>query len=120
MKLFFKKYHVPLLLLLGIISLASFMVQLTENYHQKRVKYIQEHPETQWKDGEMITVYKNDEAVLTTPCGQCVFANTDSKNTMSIEWSKSCGFGQADEVTTIPMETGKIYRAKRSPCKIKP
>ena len=120
MKLFFKKYHVPLLLLLGIISFASFMVQITEKHHEKRVKYIREHPETQWKDGEMITVYKNDEAVLTTPCGQCVFANTDSKNTMRIEWSKSCGFGQPDEETTIPMETGKIYRAKRSACKIKP
>lgn len=120
MKEFFRKYHVPVLLLMGIIAFPSFMVQLTEKYHQKREKYLSEHPEVKWKDGEMITVYKNDEVVLTTSCGQCVFANTDSKNLMRIEWHKECGFGQADEVTTIPMETGTIYRAKKEHCKIKP
>jgi len=120
MKEFFRKYHVPVLLLIGIIAFASFMVQVTEKHHQKREKYIREHPEVLWKDGEKITVYKNDQVVLTTPCGSCVFADTESKNVMRIEWHKECGFGQADEVTTIPMETGTIYRAKKEPCKIKP
>ena len=119
MKEFFRKYHVPVLLLMGIIAFASFMVQMTENYHQKRVKYIKEHPESKWKDGEMITVYQNDRPVLKTPCGSCVFADTESKNVMRIEWHKECGFGTADEVTTIPMEIGIIYRAKKEPCKIK-
>lgn len=119
MKEFFRKYHVPLLILMGAIMFAALAAKVAGDLHEKREKYIMEHPETRWKDGEKITVYKNDKAILTTSCGQCVFATTDSKNTMRVEWHKECSFGSADEVTTIPMETGTIYRAKKEPCKIK-
>ena len=119
MKNFFKKYY-GLFFLAAAIGAVALMVQVADRLHEHREKYLTAHPETKWKDGEMITVYQNDQAVLTTPCGSCVFANTDSKDVMRIEWHKECGFGTADEVTTIPMEIGIIYRAKKEPCKIKP
>lgn len=118
MKMFFKKYY-GLFFLAAAIVMVAVIVQVGDAIRERREKYLREHPESKWKDGMMITVYKNDEAVLTTPCGSCVFTNTDSKNMMRIEWHRECGFGQADEVTTIPMETGIIYRAKKEPCKIK-
>lgn len=118
MKMFFKKYY-GLFFLAAAIGMVAILVQVAEALQERHQKYIKAHPEIKWKDGEIITVFKNDEAVLTTPCGQCVFVSTDSKNVMRIEWHKSCGFGTADEVTTIPMETGTIYRAKKEPCKIK-
>lgn len=119
MKMFFKKYY-GLFFLAAAIGMVAVMVQVGEAIRVKHEKYLREHPEIKWKDGETITVYKNDEVVLTTPCGSCVFADTDNKNMMRIEWHRECGFGQADEVTTIPMETGTIYRTKKVPCKIKP
>lgn len=119
LKMLFKKYY-GLFFLLAAIGMVAVMVQVADAIRLKHEKYLREHPEIKWKDGESITVYKNDEVVLTTPCGSCVFADTDNKNMMRIEWHRECGFGQADEVTTIPMETGTIYRAKKVPCKIKP
>ena len=119
MKMFFGKYYLHFVILLAAIGFVTLTAKACDDYHEKRAKYLSEHPETQWKNGEMITVYQNDRPVLKTPCGSCVFADTESKNVMRIEWHKECGFGQADEVTTIPMETGTIYRAKKEPCKIK-
>lgn len=118
MKMFFKKYY-GLFFLAAAIGMVAVIIQVGEALDVRREKYLKAHPDVKWKDGEMITVYKNDQAVLTTPCGSCVFASTDSKDVMRIEWHKECGFGTADEVTTIPMEMGIIYRAKKEPCKIK-
>lgn len=61
LKMFFRKYY-GLFFLAAAIGMVAIMVQVGEAIRVKHEKYLREHPEVKWKDGEMITVYKNDEA----------------------------------------------------------
>jgi hypothetical protein len=118
---FIKRYYWLILFVIGLVFIAGFVLTCLQKYHESREKYRKEHPEEFWEDGHSIKIFKNNEVIVTTPCGACVSTTTDYTGTvMTVHYSMVCRFMQEDEVTTIPLESGAIYSVKKNKCKIKP